>query len=170
MSKAFTREDSDGADLPDLPAPTSTLPFGAKNYMTPDGAIRLREELARLVEIDRPQFVASRSDPDSKRQLAAIDQRIAHLEHSLETATVVEPSSGEANVVRFGATVMVRERNGEEATYRIVGVDEIDLDRGWVSWLSPIAKALLNARVGERVRFHVPSGEQELEIIEISFS
>jgi transcription elongation factor GreB len=72
-------------------------------------------------------------------------------------------------VIRFGATVVVREESGGESTYRIVGVDETDFDRGWVSWLSPIAKALMNARLGERVRFKFPSGEEELEIIDISY-
>jgi transcription elongation factor GreB len=72
-------------------------------------------------------------------------------------------------VVRFGATVLVRRSDGEEDNYRIVGVDEIDLDRGWVSWLSPIAKALMNARVGEQVRFKFPSGEEQLEIVRVEY-
>ncbi len=79
------------------------------------------------------------------------------------------PPSGDADVVRFGATVTVRRSDGSEDTYRIVGVDEIDLERSWVSWQSPIAKALLNARRGERVRFKFPSGEEELEIAGVSY-
>lgn len=137
--------------------------------MTPGGAERLREELARLVEVVRPQLAASRDDPDAKRQLAGIDQRIAQLEQSLQAAEVVRPQLGETKVVRFGATVVVREETGQESTYRIVGVDETDFDRGWVSWLSPIAKALINASLGERVRFKAPSGEEELDIIAISY-
>ena len=169
MSKAFTREETDGPEMPDLPPLVSTLPPGAKNYMTPDGAERLREELTRLVEVRRPQLAAARNDPDSKRQLAGIDQRIAQLEQSLQTAEVVRPLPEETSVVRFGATVVVREESGEESTYRIVGVDETDIDRGWVSWLSPIAKTLMNARPGKRVRFKFPAGEEELEIIGISY-
>ena len=169
MSKAFTREETDGPEMPDLPPLVSTLPPGAKNYMTPDGAERLREELTRLVEVRRPQLAAARNDPDSKRQLAGIDQRIAQLEQSLQTAEVVRPLPEETNVVRFGATVVVREESGEESTYRIVGVDETDIDRGWVSWLSPIAKTLMNARPGKRVRFKFPSGEEELEIVRIAY-
>jgi transcription elongation factor GreB len=169
MSKAFTREETDGPEMPDLRPLASTLPPGAKNYMTPDGAERLREELTRLVEVRRPQLAAARNDPDSKRQLAGIDQRIAKVEQSLQTAEVVRPRPGETNVVRFGATVVVREESGEESTYRIVGVDETDVDRGWVSWLSPIAKTLMNARLGERVRFKFPLGEADLEIVRIAY-
>jgi transcription elongation factor GreB len=169
MSKAFTREETDGPDMPDLPPLASTLPPGAKNYMTPVGAERLREELARLIEVSRPQLAASRDDPDSKRLLAGIDQRIAQVEQSLQTAEVVRHPPGETSVVHFGATVVVREENGEESTYRIVGVDETDFDRGWVSWLSPIAKALVNGRLGERVRFKFPSGEEDLEIVRIAY-
>jgi transcription elongation factor GreB len=108
-------------------------------------------------------------DPDAKRQLASLDQRILRLDESLQSAEVVLPPQGDVDTVRFGATVTVRETNGEESTYRIVGVDETDLDRGWVSWLSPIARALMNARVGERVRFKVPSGETELVIAKICY-
>lgn len=169
MSKAFTREETDGPNIPELPPLASTLPLGAKNYMTRDGAARLREELVRLVEISRPRLAASRDDPDSKRQLAGVDQRIVQLEQSLQSAEVVHLPLGETDLVRFGATVVVREESGEESTYRIVGVDETDFDRGWVSWLSPIAKALVNARLGERVRFKFPSGEEDLWIVGISY-
>ncbi len=169
MSKAFTREETDGPDLPDLPPPASLLPEGARNYITSHGAQRLREELARLANEKRPALVAAGSDPDAKRQLAALDQRIAQLEQSLQAAEIVPAPTSEQGVVRFGATVVVRESSGEESTYRIVGVDETDFERGWLSWQSPIARALLNARRGERVRFTVPSGEEELEIISIMY-
>lgn len=169
MSKAFTREENDGPDLPDLPPLASTLPDGARNYITVTGAQRLREELEQLTNEKRPALVAASDDPDAKRQLAALDQRIYQLEQSLQSAEVVSPTEGTPDTVRFGATVTVREENGEESVYRIVGVDETDFDRGWVSWLSPIARALLNARLGERVRFKFPSGEEELEIKAISY-
>ena len=169
MSKAFTREEADGPNIPELPPLASTLPLGAKNYMTPDGAALLHEELVRLVKISRPRLAASRDDPDSKLQLARVDQRIIQLEQSLQSAEVVQPPLEETDVVRFGAAVVVREENGEESIYRIVGVDETDFDRGWVSWLSPIAKALVNARLGERVRFKLPSGEEDLWIVGISY-
>ena len=99
-----------------------------------------------------------------------VDQRIAHLGQSLNSAVIV-PRPIEPQIrVHFGATVTVRERNGAETRYRIVGVDETDLENGSVSWLSPLAKALLKAQVGERVRFKFPSGEEELEIVKISYA
>ena len=166
MSKAFTRED----DLPD-PTPTrrspSPLPPGGKNYLTPDGARRLRAELDRLVEVERPQAAATSGD--AREKLRALDERIQHLRQSLQTAFVVDPPVTAEDRVRFGATVTVREPDGEESRYRIVGLDEADADRDWVSWLSPIAKALLNARAGERVRLRLPRGERELEIIGIVY-
>ena len=169
MSKAFTRESDDSPDNSDLLRPASPLPPGAKNYLTPGGAKRLSEELDRLVQRDRPAVAASPDDADRKRRLQTLDQRIRQLQQNLAVAVVVKPPAAPENVVRFGATVAVRENNGAETRYRIVGVDEMDLDRNWVSWISPIAKALLNAKVGHRVRFKFPSGEEELEILAIHY-
>lgn len=168
MSRAFVRESDDRPELP-VARPPSALPPGAKNYLTADGAERLREELQRAVEQTRPHLAAAVDDSDTKRQLLALDQRIQQLEETLQTAEIVAPPAGPANTVRFGTTVKVRRENGDEDEYRIVGVDEIDLDRGWVSWLSPIAKALLNAQLGERVRFRFPSGEEQLQIVRIRY-
>jgi transcription elongation factor GreB len=169
MSKAFTREETDGPDIPDLPPLSSALAPGARNFITAAGAQKLRDELQRSVEITRPSLASSSDDPDAKRQLARLDQRIMQLEESLQSAEIVPPPDGPAEFVRFGATVTVRESDGSEAIYRIVGVDEIDLDRGWVSWQSPIAKALLNGRRDERIRFKFPSGEETLEILNIQY-
>jgi transcription elongation factor GreB len=169
MSKAFTREENDGPDTSDILPLTSPLSPGAKNYITAIGAQKLRDELQRAVEITRPSLASSSDDPDTKRQLAKLDQRIAQLEESLQSAEIVAPPEGPTEIVRFGGTVTVRESDGSEATYRIVGVDEIDIDRGWVSWLSPIAKALLNSRRGQRVPFKFPSGEEILEIVDIRY-
>ena len=169
MSKAFTREDDNAPELPDLPPLTSSLAPGAKNYITPAGAQKLRDELQHLLENARPALVDAEDDPDAKRQLARLDQRIMQLEESLQSAEVVPSPSGPADVVRFGAAVTVRESNGTETSYRIVGVDETDMDRNWVSWMSPIAKALLNGKRGEHMRFKFPSGEETLEIIEIRY-
>ncbi len=168
MSKAFTREDD--APGPIIPRRfADTLPPGARNYLTPDGAQRLREELNRSVQVERPQILASPDQGVAREQLQNLDQRIQHLQQSLQSAVVVETPAGEIDHVRFGATVSVRESSGEEARYRIVGIDEADIDRGWVSWLSPIARALLNAGIGERVRVKLPSGDEELEIISILY-
>jgi transcription elongation factor GreB len=169
MSKAFTREENEGPDIPDLPPLSSALAPGARNYITAAGAQKLRDELQRSVEITRPLLAGSSDDSDAKRQLARLDQRIMQLEESLQAAEIVAPPSGPSDVVRFGATVAVREGDGTETSYRIVGVDEMDLDRNGVSWMSPIAKALLNARRGQRVPFKFPSGQATLEIVDIRY-
>ena len=169
MSKAFTRDENEGPEIPDVVLTASLLAAGAKNYITRRGAQKLCEELQRLVEVTRPELVAARDDPDAKRQLARLDQRISQLEESLQAAEIVDPRSGPADVVRFGACVTVRESDGSETRYRIVGLNETDLDNNWVSWMSPIAKALLNRKRGERIRFKFPSGEETLQIQEISY-
>ena len=169
MSKAFTREDDNAPELPDLPPLTSTLAPGAKNYITPAGAQQLRDELQRLVEVARPELAEASDDPDAKRQLARLDQRIMQLKESLQSAEIIPAPSGPGDVVRFGATVTVRESDGTETNYRIVGMDETDTDRNWVSWMSPIAKALLNGKRAERIRFKFPSGEETLEVIDIRY-
>lgn len=167
MSKAFTRED----DADDSPAPLRQwprVPPGSKNYVTVSGAAALRRELDQLQQ-ERAAMAALQSE-DSRRQLQSVDQRLSHLQQSLETAVIVEPPPPPWDQVRFGATIRVRDKQGEESIYRIVGVDEADIDRDWIGWLSPLAKALVNARVGAHVRFRVPAGEQQLEILDISYS
>src|SRR6266576_212949 len=139
MSKAFTRED-DMAEDPIIVRPMTGLPPGTKNFITPAGALRLRGELEHLVQVERPRLASeAANDIDAKRPLAALDQRIRQIEHSLNTMVVTEPPPAPDGVVRFGASVTVRNRAGEETIYRIVGVNETDLDRDWVSWLSPMA-------------------------------
>ena len=169
MSKAFTRDENEGPDIPELIRPASTLPEGTRNYLTPGGAERLQRELADLMEKERPKLAGSTEDLEAKRQLFNVDQRIQQLGESLGSAEVVQPPAGASDVVRFGATVTVRGSSGNDSSYRIVGVDEIDLDRDWVSWQSPIAKALMNSKVGERVRFKFPAGVEELEIVAVSY-
>lgn len=169
MSKAFTRDENEGPDIPDVVPTASVLAPGTKNYITPGGAQKLRNELQTLVEVTRPELAEARDDPDAKRQLARLNQRIRQLEESLHSAEIVEPTAEATDIVRFGAWVSVREPNGEETTYRIVGVDETDADDNWVSWMSPIAKALVNRKRGDRVRFKFPSGEALLEIQEIRY-
>lgn len=167
MSKAFTRED-DSSDLPALPPLVSPLPPGTRNYITAAGAARLRAEVAAMLAEQRPALVAAAGqDAEGKRELAQLDQRIRYLQQSLATAEVVPPS-GAADKVQFGSTVVVRDRKGVESTYRIVGVDEADFARDEVSWLSPIARALMNAPLGSRVPFKFPTGATELEVVRIS--
>jgi transcription elongation factor GreB len=169
MSKAFTRESDELPEQPILSRQPVSLTAGAKNYLTPDGARRLREELARLVEVERPRLAAAPEDAEAKRQRLVLDQRIRHLQQVLFSAIVLPRPVPPEDRVRFGATVTVREGSGGEARYRIVGAAEADPGRGWVSWLSPLAKALLNARVGERVRLKLPASEAELEIVGIQY-
>jgi transcription elongation factor GreB len=169
MSKAFTRE-SDDQPEPPPPRLPPLLPPGVKNYLTPDGARAFQEELARLVEIERPSLAAAAADSSEQRQrLQMLEQRIQQLRQNLHRAEVVPPPPPPWDQVRFGATVTVRNAQGERSCYRIVGAPEMDAERGWVSWLSPIARALLNGRLGQRVRFKFPSGEEQLEILDIAY-
>lgn len=164
MSKAFTREDDAAPGTP-LPPPVSSLPPGVKNYLTADGAKRLQSELDRLLTVDRPLLAVRSDDHESRRALQAIDQRIRHLQQSLRSAEVVSPRQDPGEIVHFGAEVIVREKDGTEISYHIVGVDEADPSEHRVSWRSPFAQALLNARVGDRVSFQAPAGRQEFQIV-----
>jgi transcription elongation factor GreB len=168
MSKAFLRE-SDFADFTEIPPPVSALPSGAKNYMTARGVERLQSQLAGLVAERPAMFTESVGDPEAKRALQTLDQRIRYLRESLRTAEIVPAPDHPDDRVRFGATVAVRESKGEVSHYRIVGVDEADPDRGLINWTSPIARALLNARQGEKVTFATPVGPKVLEIIEVAY-
>ena len=151
VSKAFTRE-SDDADEP-FAAPRAPLPPGTQNYITPKGAAKIQAELNRLVEAKRNQA--------AETQNRGADARIQYLQNLIASFVVVEPSGSE--VVRFGSTVRILQNGGEEI-YRIVGVDEIDLDRNHISWLSPLARALMSKRVGEKIEFRAPAGLQQLQI------
>lgn len=169
MSQAFLRE-NDIPQLPELPPVISPLPPGARNYLTQGGFNRLKNELDRLLDSERPRLTSlDIEDIDIRRELQVLDQRIRYLQESLRTAEVVSPPEGSENVVRFGATVTVLEKS-THTTYRIVGVDETDLDRGWVSFLSPIARALINAQLGQTVKFKAPSGMKELQVSAIEYA
>jgi transcription elongation factor GreB len=184
MSKAFTRE-ADAVDDDELDV-ESPLPPGARNYMTPDGFDRLKGELTRLVQKDRPQLVATvawaagngdRSENGDyiygKKRLREIDRRIRFLIKRLDTAEVVDPTARRvddaADQIYFGATVTVRSANGGERTVSIVGIDEIDTGRGYISWVSPMARALLKAREGDTVTLRTPGGVDELEIVAVRY-
>jgi transcription elongation factor GreB len=167
MSKAFTRESDD--ELPEASTGTSmlaTLPAGAKNYLTERGARRLREELSRLVQVDRPPLSA---DPKRAGELRLLDARIQELEDNLFSAEIVPTPDEPPERVTFGATVTVRDGDGRVARYTIVGLAESDASAGAVSWISPIAKALIRARRGERVTVRSPAGEEELEVVDIIY-
>ena len=157
MSKAFTKE-GEGDALDDLP-PVEEWPAGVKNYLTPAGHASLRREIDRLRE-------APRGDGRARVQL---DQRLQALLSRLEAAEVIDPAAQPRDVVRFGGSVTVEDDDGAERRYRIVGVDEADPRRGWVSWRSPIARALTGRRVGDTTTLHTPAGEEELTITRIVY-
>lgn len=159
MSKAFTREMD---DLPEQPLVTRPVALpGGKDYLTPGGAQRLREEVLRLTD----SIYASEDIPDEP----SIRQRIAQIQQILANAEVVPPPPQPWEQVLFGATVTVRKASGEEARYRIVGREEADPDHDWISWISPIARALLKTRLGQQVRFRIPAGEQVWDIVGIEY-
>ncbi len=152
------------------------------NYITPGGARRLKDELHRLLTTDRPEVVrtvswaASNGDRSEngdyiygKRRLREIDRRIRFLQKRLEAARVVDPLEQKGDRVVFGATVTVADEEGDERTYRIVGIDESEPTVGKVSWISPLAKTLMGARVGDGVTLRTPKGEEELEVLEVRF-
>lgn len=184
MSKAFTREtDGDSDDGDDLSPAAPQLPPGARNYITPGGYARLHEELDHLLRKERPQVVetvawaASNGDRSEngdyiygKRRLREIDRRIRFLGKRLEIAEVVDPLLQPArDQVFFGATVRICDDAGEENSYSIVGIDETDLARGRISWVSPLARALIKARQGDTVRFQSPAGMRELDVVSVEY-
>ena len=159
MSKAFTKESDDG-DEDDLPDDVGGLPAGAKNYMTPQGFERMREELMTLMRKERPEVVqvvswaAANGDRSEngdylygKKRLREIDRRLRFLSKRLERSEVVDPAK----------------------RLKIVGVDEVDPGRGHVSWISPIARAVMRAHEGDAVRMHTPGGEEEIEILKVVY-
>jgi transcription elongation factor GreB len=180
MSKAFTKE-SDGDDDVESPA-RATLPDGFRNYITPGGYKRLHDEVAQLWKVDRPKLVetiawaASNGDRSEngdyiygKRKLREIDRRIRFLNQRIDSAVVVDNAGKDHERVYFGATVTVADQSGATRTVSIVGVDEIDLRSGRVSWISPFATALLKGSVGDVVTLRTPRGAEDLEILEIRY-
>jgi transcription elongation factor GreB len=186
MNKAFTRESEDEEEDGDAPENASPLPLGSKNYMTPAGFARLKDELDHLLGRERPELVATiawaagngdRSENGDyiygKKRLREVDRRIRFLVKRLDAAEVVDPQSrrdeGEDDRVYFGATVTVRNAKDEDRTVSIVGVDEIDTARGYISWVSPMARALLRAREGDTVTLNTPGGVEDLEILLVRY-
>ena len=184
MSKAFTRE-NDAADDEDDDADSSApaLPAGTRNYMTPAGYQRLRAELMQLLDAERPKMVevvswaaknGDRSENGDylygKKRLREIDRRIRFLTRRLDIAEVADPSVHHGgDQIFFGATVTYANEQGEQRTITIKGVDEADNLQGEVSWVSPIARALLKSRAGDVVNLRTPAGVERLEVIEIRY-
>jgi transcription elongation factor GreB len=181
MSKAFTREtDADGDEPDDL---LPEIPAGSKNYITPPGYARLRAELLQLLDEERPKIVevvhwaASNGDRSEngdyiygKKRLREIDRRIRFLTKRLDIAEVVDASVHEGrDQVFFGATVTYANQRGDEHTITIKGIDEANSGRGEVSWIAPIARALLKARVGDEVSVITPAGVERIEVLEVKY-
>jgi transcription elongation factor GreB len=177
MQNKPTQEHEDAED--GAPA----IPHGTPNYITPQGFARLKEEALRLLDKERPELVkviawaASNGDRSEnadyiygKRRLREIDRRIRFLTKRLETTKVVDPAQREpSDQIFFGATVTVMNQAGAEQTYSIVGIDEADVARGRISWISPLARALLKQREGDQVTFKAPGGDQVLEIVRVEY-
>ena len=181
MSKAFVKEGEDAEEDEEYEAPT--LPAGTKNYMTLEGFRNMKAELMRLLDAERPEVVrtvswaASNGDRSEngdyiygKKRLREIDRRIRFLTRRLDTAEVVDVAAREhTDQVFFGATVDYENSRGERQGITIVGVDEVDPARRRVSWVSPIARALLKAREGDTVQFMTPSGPETIEVLEVRY-
>jgi transcription elongation factor GreB len=157
--------------------------MNTKNYITPTGHQRLKDELLQLLDVDRPATVqivhwaASNGDRSEngdyiygKKRLREIDRRIRFLNQRLEFAHVLDPSTREStNQVFFGATITYQNSQNEQRTIRIVGVDEVDVEHGDVSWISPIAKAMLKKSIGDEITLETPEGLETLEILDVQY-
>jgi len=186
MSKAFTKESDNEDDDLDLPEEPEEVAPAVKNYITPTGLQRLRDELRFLLTRERPavtQVVAwaagngDRSENADyqygKRRLRQIDRRIRFLTKRIDAAELVDPeaprSGRAATHVFFGATVRYANAAGVERVVSIVGLDEVDLDRSHISWVSPLARALIKSGPGDSVTLRAPGGNEELEILEVRY-
>lgn len=183
MNKAFTRESDPSDDDEEVESSTSALPAGFKNYITPQGYTSLRNELLSLLDQERPKIVeivswaaknGDRSENGDylygKKRLREIDRRIRFLTRRLDIAQRVDPSVHHgSDQVFFGATVTYATQEGQEKTITIKGVDESDSARGEVSWIAPMARALIKARVGDEVRLITPGGAEQVEVLAVSY-
>jgi transcription elongation factor GreB len=182
MNKAFVKE-GNGDDDEDMEGALPAIPPGSKNYITPQGHQRIKDELFHLIDVDRPEVVrivhwaASNGDRSEngdyiygKRRLREIDKRIRFLTKRLDLAEVVDPSVHHgSDQVFFGATVTYENQHGVETTVTILGIDESDPLKGKISWVAPVARAMTKAREGDTVVLQTPSGLEELEILKVSY-
>jgi transcription elongation factor GreB len=183
MSKAFTRESDAAGDDDDDDLALPALPAGTKNYLTPSGYARLRAELLALLDDERPKIVeivswaaknGDRSENGDylygKKRLREIDRRIRFLTKRLDIAEVADPVLHHGHdQVFFGATVTYVNQRDEQRTITIKGIDEVDNLKGEVSWISPIARALLKARVGDEVQLMTPGGLEQIEVLDVRY-
>ena len=183
MSRAFVDEDASASNETEAPELKIPIPPGSRNYLTPEGAQALSRELHELTANERPRLQAELAaigssgklpDPDEvaalRRRIGEVDRRIAYLDTMAGLAEVVPPPPPEGrDRVKFGARVRVRDSRGAEKEYQIVGVDEADPERGLLGWPSPVARALMGRRVGDRTLVKLPAGAQELIVVAVDY-
>ena len=182
MNKAFVKED-DAWEEPEAPVdPLADIPAGGRNYMTPAGAATLKAELTTLTQEKRPPLVAELNHlnqgslggtgnraGEARKALRRVERRIQWLTGRLAVTEVIAPAGHEGEGIRFGARVTVLSESEEELTYTIVGIDETCIEAGRISWASPLARALLDGHEGDLVKVKTPAGEEELEILTVSY-
>jgi transcription elongation factor GreB len=169
VSKAFTRESDDESGAEEIPSFRPQLPPGTRNYITLEGADRLKQRLNDLLEKKQALASASAAGTALEADQRKIEAAIRRLQQTLDSVIVAEIPADQEKIA-FGATVMVRHGNGEESAYHIVGIEEADPGRGSISWTSPLARALLSRRAGDMVRFRSPAGVEELTIMTVRYS
>ncbi len=182
MSKAFTKEDTENDDQDAADVRLPDLPAGTKNYMTPGGHKRMKAELEQLSNVERPEvtrvvsWAAGNGDRSEngdylygKKRLREIDRRMRYLIKRLDNAEVIDPATRDTEQIFFGATVTVENQRGDTRTISIVGLDEVETARGYVSWVSPIARALTKHEAGDTVQLPTPSGIETLEILSVQY-
>jgi transcription elongation factor GreB len=181
MNKAFVKEGEGDDDDGEFALPA--IPAGTKNYITPAGYQRIKDELLQLIDVERPEVVrvvhwaASNGDRSEngdyiygKRRLREIDRRIRFLTKRMDLAEIVDPSAHHgSDQIFFGATVTYENQAGERHTVTIVGIDELDPLNGKISWISPVARALTKAREGDSITLQTPAGLEELDVLEVSY-
>lgn len=179
MSKAFTKESDDDnePEKPELPS------VNDKNYVTPFGLTQLQDEFKQLMYVERPKIVETvrwaagngdRSENGDyiygKKRLREIDRRVRYLTKRIDNAIVVDPNlQKNLTKVFFGATVTYSQGRSKKTTVKIVGIDEANLNEGKISWISPLAKALLKSEVGDIVKIHTPEGDMSVEVLKIEY-
>jgi len=165
LSRGFVKEDDlehAGTDVPERPV--SPHP----NYVTPQGLKQLQHDMQAL-DRERTALSGRKDDPVAQQQLGMINRDLRYLEARLETAIIVDPGQQSRDQVLFGAHVEVEDEEGQTHVFQIVGEDEADIAQNKVSWVSPLAKALIGHKRGESVTWNRPAGNLELEIINIEY-
>lgn len=182
MNKAFTKEQDEEKESEHDTDSAPNIPRGSKNYITPRGADRLKKEYRELKFKERPEILkvvtwaagnGDRSENGDylygKKRLREIDRRLRFLSKRIDSIEIADPTTIKSEQILFGATVTILDEDDIQKTYAIVGIDEVNLEKGHISWISPLASALLRNRVGDFVTFNTPKGIREVEIVKIEY-